>query len=119
MKVSTYVIEEDEEIKAATNLVTREVKRKKATDDAAIQKVLEIAKNIEIPAEVLLKESSGEQAQKVVELAENLQQLVVASELLSAAEETQKKDATCSEAAASDAITGNSDSHTVSNVIEI
>jgi len=119
MKVSTYVIEEDEEIEAATDLVTREVKRKKAADAAALQKVLEIAKNFEVPAEVLLKESSGEQAQKVVELAENLQQLVVANELLSAAEEAQKEDVTCSEAASSEATRGNSDSHTVSNVIEI
>jgi len=101
MKVSTYVIEEDEEIKVATDLVTKEVKRKKVVDVAALQKVLEIDKNIEVPAEVLLKESSGEQAQKVVELAENLQQLVVASELLSAAEENQKEGVTCSEAAAS------------------
>jgi len=44
---------------------------------------------------------------------------VVASELLSAAEETQKKDDTCSEAADSEATRGNSDSHTVFNAIEI
>jgi len=44
---------------------------------------------------------------------------VVVSELLSATEETQKEDVTCSEAAPSEAIRGNSDSHTASNVIEI
>jgi len=44
---------------------------------------------------------------------------VVASELLSAVEETQKKDDTCSEAADSEAPRGNSDSHTVFNAIEI
>jgi len=73
MKVSTYVEEEDAQVEAASDLVTREVKRKKAADAAALQKVLEIAKNIEVPVEVLLKGSSGEQAQKVVELAEDLQ----------------------------------------------
>jgi len=68
---------------------------------------------------VLLKGSSGEQAQKVVELVENLQQLVVASDLLDAAEKTQNEDATCSEAAALEATRGNSDSHNISNVIEV
>jgi len=119
MKVSTYVEEEDSQVEAATDLVSRDVKRKKVVDIVALQKVLEIGKNIEVPAEVLMKESSSEQAQKVVELAENLQQLVMASELLSTAEETRKKDDTCSEAAASEATRGNSDSHTVCNAIEI
>ena len=63
-----------------------------------------------------MKESSVEQAQNVVELAENLQQLVMASDLLSAAEVTQKEDVTCLEVVASEATRGNSDSH---NVIEI
>ena len=52
MKVSSYVIE------AATELVTREVRRKKAADAAALQKALEIVKEIEVPANVLLKEST-------------------------------------------------------------
>jgi len=63
MKVSTYVEEEDAQVEVATDLVSREVKRKKAADVAALQKVLEIAKNIEVPAEVRMKESSGEEAQ--------------------------------------------------------
>jgi len=71
MKVSSYVIE------AATELVTREVRRKKAADAAALQKALEIVKEIEVPANVLLKESTVEAAQKVIELSRNLQQLVV------------------------------------------
>jgi len=119
MKVSTYVEEEDAQIEAATDLVSREVKRKKVADAAALQKVLEIAKNIKVPAEMLMKESCGEQAQKVVKLAENLQQLVVVGELLSAAEETHKEDVTCSEAVALEATRGNSESHNISNVIEI
>ena len=43
---------------------------------------------------------------------------MVASNLLSAAEETQKEDVTCSEGS-SEATRGNSDSHNMSNVIEI
>jgi len=69
IKASTYVTEEeDDQIKAATDLVTREVRRKKVVDVAALQKVLEIAKDIEVPAEVLLKESTVEAAHKVIEL---------------------------------------------------
>ena len=100
MKVSSYVMEEEEQVKAATEFVTREVRGKKAADAVALEKALEIEKEIEVPAEVLLKESSGEQAQKVVELAENLQELVVASDLLKTTEETQGEEATCSEAVA-------------------
>jgi len=49
------VEEEDAQVEAATDLVSREVKRKKVVDVAALQKVLEIAKNSEVPAEVLMK----------------------------------------------------------------
>jgi len=80
LNVSTYAIEEEEEIETATVLVTREVKRKRAADEAALQKALEIAKEIDVPTEVLLKESS-------IELTENLQQLVRAGDLLDAVEE--------------------------------
>jgi len=73
MKVSSYVMEEDEQVEALTELVTREVKRKKVADVAALQKALEIARDIEVPAEALLKESSVEAAHKVIELSENLQ----------------------------------------------
>jgi len=68
LKVSTYVTEEDEEIEAASDLVTREVKSKKAADVAALQKALEIAKDIEVPTEAFLKESTVEAAHKVIEL---------------------------------------------------
>jgi len=60
MKVSSYVMEEEEEVEAATELVTREVKRKKTVDVTTLQKALEIAKEIEVPVEVLLKESTVE-----------------------------------------------------------
>ena len=119
LKVSTYVREEDEEIEAASDLITREVKKKKAADAAASQKALKIAKDFAVPAEALLKESTIEAAHKVIELTKDLQQLVVASDLLNAAEETQKEDATCSELDASEAARGNTDSHNISNVIEV
>jgi len=100
LKVSSYDMEEEEEIEDATELVSRVLKKKKATDAAALEKALEIAKGIEVPAEVLLKESSVEASHKVIELSENLQQLVVASVDLDGAEESQKEKATRSEAAA-------------------
>jgi len=53
-------MEEEEEVEAATKLVPREVRRKKAVDVAALQKALEIARNIEVPSEALLKESTVE-----------------------------------------------------------
>jgi len=55
----------------------------------------------------------------VIELTENLQQLVVAGELLDAAEEVQRKEATCSETDTSKTTRGNTDSQNISNVIEI
>jgi hypothetical protein len=62
MKVSTYVEEEDAQVEAATDLVSREVKRMKATAEAGLLKAQEIAAQTNIYAEVLLKGSSGEQA---------------------------------------------------------
>ena len=81
-------MEEEEEVEATTELVTREVRRKKADDVAALQKVLKIAKDIEVPADVLLKESTVEAALKVIELTENLQKLVLAYVSLDDAEES-------------------------------
>jgi len=100
-------------------LVTREVKRRRDSDEAALQKALEIAREIEFPTEVLLKESSVEAAHKVIELIENLQQLVRAGDLLDTAEEVQKEEAACLEADASEATRGNTNSHKISNIIEI
>jgi len=54
--------------------VTREVRRKKVNDDT-VQKALELAKQIEIPTEVLTKESSAATAQEVIKAAEVMQEL--------------------------------------------
>jgi len=78
-----------------------------------------------VPAELLLKESTVEVAQKVVELAEGIQELVVAGDLLNGAEEVQRENVACSgsgtlEADASEATRGNSYTHNISdNVVEI
>jgi len=119
MKVSSYVMEEEEQVKAATEFVTREVRGKKAADAVALEKALEIEKEIEVPAEVLLKESTVEAAHKVIKLSENLQQLVVTGVSLNDVGESQKEKATYSEAAASEAPKGNTDSHNISNIIDI
>jgi len=58
LKESLSVIEQENHIVAVTGLVTREIRRKKAAEEAALQKALEIATEIEIPAEALLKKST-------------------------------------------------------------
>ena len=73
MKVSSNAIGEEQEVEAATELASREVKKKKAVDVTALDKALAIAKEIKVPTEVLLKESSVEAAHKVIGLTQNLQ----------------------------------------------
>jgi len=135
MKVSGYVLQEDEEIEVATDLVTKEVRRKKVVDVVSLQQALEISIDLNVPVEVLLKKSTGEAAHKVVELTEGIQDLVVAGDLLNIAEESQRKDVAClgagtseadaseadaSEADASEAIRGNTYSHDTSDsIVEI
>jgi len=55
---------------------------KGVAEEAAVKKALEIAAEISIPSEVLMKESSAEAGQIGIELTENLQQLVMSGELL-------------------------------------
>jgi len=81
----TLTPEEDEE---ATKLVTREVKRRKEID-VAVKKALQLAKDIEIPTEVLAKESTVEAAQLGLELTENLHQMAVAGDMVEATEVAQ------------------------------
>jgi len=100
-------------------LVTRELIRKRAAEEAAVKKALDIAAEIKVPSEVLMKESSAEAAQKVVELIENLQQMVKTSDVLKADEDVQMEKATTSEADASEAVQGNTDSLHFANIVEI
>jgi hypothetical protein len=59
MKVSTYLMEGDAQIEAATDLVTGEIRKKKAAD-AVLQQAIEIDNDIDVPAEHLLKKSTIE-----------------------------------------------------------
>jgi len=103
------VASEEEEVEEPTELVTRELMKKKSADAAALNKALEIAKEIEVHVEVLMKESIVEVAQLGIELTESLQQMVVSGEMGDTAEEVQKE-AGCSEAHVSEADKGNTDS---------
>jgi len=112
--------EEEEEDEEASELVTREVKKRKETD-AAVEKALQLAKEIKMPAKVLAKESTVEAAQLGLELTENLQQMAVAGNLVEAeaggmameAADVVQEEAGCSEApVVSEAPEGNSNSHT-------
>jgi len=104
--------EEDEE---ATYLVTREVKSRKETD-VVVKKTLQLAKDIKITAEVLTKESTVEAAQLGLELTENLQQMIEAEGVLKTTEDAQEE-VVCSEAVASEAPKGNTNSHTAADEI--
>jgi len=55
-------------VEGVSELVSREVRKKKVADDVALEKALQLAKEIEVPAEVLLKESTMEAAQLGIEL---------------------------------------------------
>jgi len=99
-KLREASLAEEEQQEAATSLVTREIMRKRAEEEATVKKAFEIA-------------------QKVVELTENLQQMVETGDMLKANEEVQLKEAATSEAAASEAIRGNPESLHSANVIEI
>jgi len=85
--------------------------------EAAVQKAFEIAAQISVPADVLLKKTIGEAAQAAIELCEDLHQLVASGELLKAPEEK----ATGSEAATSEAAAsrGNPDVSNSANIIEV
>jgi hypothetical protein len=126
LKESTYVAENEEQIAAATDLVTREVKRKKAEDDAALQKALEIAKEIEVPASSLARADAITDAQEVVQATEEIQgletseagnMLMIVSE--KAAKKAQEDETTGSGAAAPEADKGNPDSSHTYDVIAV
>ena len=59
--------------------------------DAAIEKALQLAKEIEIPTEVLAKESTVEVAQLGLELTENLQQMIEVEGVLKTSEDARRK----------------------------
>jgi len=74
LKESKYVEAEEEQVAEATQLVTREVRRKKVNDEA-VQRVVELAKQIEVPTSSIAREDAVEAAQQVIEAAEVVQEL--------------------------------------------
>jgi len=111
LKESVYVTEEVEGIKAATELVTREVKRKKVEDAEALQKVLKIAKEIEVPASILSEGTIAIVVEEAIKNAEERQDLVTseAENLLLASDDV--KGVQNESAAGSETISGNSSTH--------
>jgi hypothetical protein len=97
IKESPYVIEEVEDVEASTNLVTKELERKKAEEAAAASGVVEVAeKALEITTEL----------QEIV--TSEASQLLMASDIV---EDGQKKTIDCSETS----MTGNVYSHRTCN----
>jgi hypothetical protein len=119
LNIIEYVSKDEEKIEATTNLVTREIKNKKAAEEASLQKADLLAQEIGVPAEQLLKDSTVKAIQIGIELTENLQQLVVDGERLDTTEAVQEERAACSEADASRVNQGNTDPHHISNIVEI
>lgn len=76
LKVADYVMEEEDNIAAATGLVTRELEKKKAEDAAALANIWELAKGIEVPVSSIAREDVGISAHQVVKAAEKVQDLV-------------------------------------------
>jgi len=68
-----YVTKEVEDEAAATELVTREVRKKKMADAEALQKVMKMAKEIEVPASMLFKDAAAEVAEQALKSAAELQ----------------------------------------------
>jgi len=100
LKESTYVEEEEEQVAEATHLVSREVRRKKVNDDV-VQRALELAKQIEVPASSIAREDVAEATQQVVKAAEVVQELAATkAEVLAlvAFEEAEEGNAAASEA---------------------
>jgi len=73
LKESKYV-EDEEQVAEATQLVTREVRKKKVNDDV-VQRALELTKHIEVPASSIAREDAAEAAQEVIKAAEVVQEL--------------------------------------------
>jgi len=91
LKESTYV-EEEEQVAEATQLVSREVRRKKVNDEA-VQRAVELARQIEVPASNIAREDAAEAAQEVIKAATKAEVLA-----LVASEEAQEGNAATSEA---------------------
>jgi len=79
MKVSDYVLQEDTEVEASSDMISRVERRKKNADQESpiLERALAVENEIEIPAATLLKETARKDAKKVVKLAEVVRGLAV------------------------------------------
>jgi len=75
LKELVYVTKEIEGVEAATKLVTREVRKKKAEEAAALQKALEVAREIEAPASSLSRAFVAAVAEEVLINVADLQRM--------------------------------------------
>jgi len=108
-------------VEAATELVIREVKKKKAEDAVALQKALEVARDIEVPASSLSGATMAAVAEEIMNNAADLQGMATSEVgslmVVQRAEVGAQEDlAAGSEAAA---ISGNSDFTHSNSVIDI
>ena len=98
LKESKYIEAEEE----ATELVTREVRRKR-TNDEAVQRAVELASQITVPASSLLKEDVALAASQVVEAAAVIQDLAASeAEVLGFVEAAEAREETASTSGAAE-----------------
>jgi len=122
LKESRY-IEDEDQIAEATDLVTRELK-KKVAEESTVQKALELAKQIKVPASSIARENVGADAQEVIKAAEVLQVLVATKAeglAMVTAEKAQEGNTAVSEApGSSEAPEGNYETlHTDVEIVEL
>jgi hypothetical protein len=123
LKESVYVAEDEEEIEAATELVTREVKKNKKEDAATLARIRELAKGIEVPASSIAREDDGVIAQQLVQATEEVQEMTTSEAgnmlmVVKAGEEVHEDNTGGSDSAAPEADTGNPDSsHTLDVIV--
>jgi len=111
LKESKYVEAEDDSAEA-TELVTREV-RKKKINDKVVQRAMELASQITVPASSLVKEDVVQAAHQVIEAAAMIQELAASeAEVLGMVEAAEAKEGnigTSEAAESSEAHEGKSD----------
>jgi len=115
------VNEEIEGVEATTELVTREVKKKKAAVVAALQKALEVARDIKVPASSLSRASVAAVAEEVLNNAVDLQRMATSGVgslmMVQRAEVGAQEDVVAGSEVA--ALSGNSDYTHSNSVIDI
>jgi len=103
LRESQYILQEEKDVEAS-GLVTREIRNKKAADAVALKKAMQIAGETKIHVSSILREDAGVSAQKVIEAAEEVQELASAEagNLLKMLTEIQRVKASGIEEQASD-----------------